>query len=264
MNAIILAAGQGKRLRPLTNDRPKCLVEFYGRTLLDRQISVFQKCGINDICVVTGYNDHMFKNSNLEYIHNENFTSTNMLNSFFCAEKKIMESTIVCYGDIIFEEKVLRRLINAKDDFSIIIDKNWQEYWKLRFDNPIDDAESLTLDEGDYITEIGQEVDDITKINGQYIGLMKFQNNAIETIKSFFIKCEQNYKENKINLLHSERSFDDSYMTDFLQGLIKQGKKLKAIFIENGWLEFDNIHDYNLYTDDKLESKIRKFYDIND
>ena len=48
MNAIILAAGQGKRLRPLTNDRPKCLVEFYGRTLLDRQISVFQKCGIND------------------------------------------------------------------------------------------------------------------------------------------------------------------------------------------------------------------------
>ena len=93
---------------------------------------------------------------------------------------------------------------------------------------------------------------------------MKFQNNAIEAIKSFFIKCEQNYNENKTNLLHSERSFDDSYMTDFLQGLIEQGKKLKAIFIENGWLEFDNIQDYNLYTNNNSETNIRKFYDIND
>ena len=263
MNVIILAAGEGKRLRPLTNDRPKCLIEFHGKTLLDRQVSVFQRCGIDNICVVTGYNDHMFKNSDLEYVYNENFLSTNMLKSLFCAEKKITESTIVSYGDIIFEEKVLRNLIDAEDDFSVIIDKNWEEYWKLRFDNPIDDAESLILDH-DCITNIGQKVDDISKINGQYIGLMKFQNDGIKKMKDFFIKCKQDYKENNINPLNSKRSFDDSYMTDFLQGLIKQGKKLKAIFIENGWLEFDNIQDYNLYTNNNSETNIRKFYDIND
>ena len=263
MNVIILAAGEGKRLRPLTNDRPKCLIEFHGKTLLDRQVAVFQRCGIDDICVVTGYNDHMFKNSDLEYVHNENFLSTNMLKSLFCAEKKITESTIVSYGDIIFEEKVLRNLINAEDDFSVIIDKNWEEYWKLRFDNPIDDAESLILDD-DYITNIGQKVDDISKINGQYIGLMKFQNDGIKKMKDFFIKCEQDYKKNNINPLNSKRSFDNSYMTDFLQGLIDQGEKLKAIFIENGWLEFDNIQDYDLYTNNNSKTNIRKFYDIND
>ena len=193
MNVIILAAGEGKRLRPLTNDRPKCLIEFHGKTLLDRQVAVFQRCGIDDICVVTGYNDHMFKNSDLEYVHNENFLSTNMLKSLFCAEKKITESTIVSYGDIIFEEKVLRNLINAEDDFSVIIDKNWEEYWKLRFDNPIDDAESLILDH-DCITNIGQKVDDISKINGQYIGLMKFQNDASEIIKKLFLDIKlKNY-----------------------------------------------------------------------
>ena len=95
MNAIILAAGEGKRLRPLTNDRPKCLIEFCGKTLLERQIEIFNKCGIDEICVVTGYNSHMFKDKNLEYINNSNFATTNMLKSLFCAKEKISKSTIV-------------------------------------------------------------------------------------------------------------------------------------------------------------------------
>ena len=73
MNAIILAAGEGKRLRPLTNDKPKCLVELFGKTLLEWQLSVFKKCGINDICVVTGYNSQMFRYTNLDYIKNEKY-----------------------------------------------------------------------------------------------------------------------------------------------------------------------------------------------
>ena len=264
MNAIILAAGEGKRLRPLTNDRPKCLIEFNGKTLLDRQISVFKKCGINDITVVTGYNHQMFKNSDVQYVRNEDFATTNMVRSLFCAERKISDSSIASYGDIIFEEQVLKKLISSEDDFSIIVDKNWREYWKLRFRNPIDDAESMILDENDHIREIGQKVDDITKINGQYIGLMKFQNNGIKKIKSFFTKCQSYFNEKKINLLHTQRTFGESYMTDFLQGLINDGEKLKAIKIENGWLEFDSLHDYKLYTNKYTEKKIEKFYDVND
>jgi len=264
MNAIILAAGEGKRLRPLTNDRPKCLIEFLGKTLLERQIEIFNKCGIKDICVVTGYNSHMFKNKNLEYIKNNDYETTNMLKSLFCAEKKILKSTIVSYGDIIFEEEVLRKLINSKDDFSVIIDKNWKKIWELRFNNPIDDAESLILNEQNYITEIGKKVNNVSRINGQYIGLMKFQDEGIEKIKSYFKKCEKAYHEEKINLLNSKNSFNNSYMTDFLQGLIEEGEKLKAIKIENGWLEFDNINDYNLYIKLKKQNEIGGFYDLND
>ena len=53
-------------------------------------------------------------------------------------------------------------------------------------------------------------------------------------------------------------------MTDFLQGLIVEGEKLKAIEIENGWLEFDNIEDYKLYTKKDSYEKINRFYDIDD
>ena len=262
MNVIILGAGEGKRLRPLTNDKPKCLVEFFGKTLLERQVSIFRKCGIKDISVVTGYNSDLFENINLElnYINNKKFASTNMLYSLFCAEKKFSDETIVSYGDIIFQEKVLKKLINSKDNFSITIDKNWKKYWSLRFDNPITDAESLKINDEGYITEIGNEIKEITEIQGQYIGLMKFQKSAITSIKLFFKKCQKLYEEEKINILNSNVSFDNSFMTDFLQGLIKNGEKLKSVEINNGWLEFDSIGDYRLH----VGEKIKEIFDIND
>ena len=55
MNAIILAAGKGERLQPLTNDKPKCLVELFGKSLLEWQIEAFQSSGITDITIVSGY-----------------------------------------------------------------------------------------------------------------------------------------------------------------------------------------------------------------
>ena len=173
MNAIILAAGEGKRLRPITNDKPKSLVKLFGKTLLEWQLSIFQKCGIDDICVVTGYNSQLINYPGLDYIKNNNFMNTNMMESLFCASEKFKESTIVSYADIIFEEKVLRALIESDEDFSIIIDKNWKEYWELRFEDPIKDAESLKIDNDGFITNIGKKVNAVGEIEGQYIGLMK-------------------------------------------------------------------------------------------
>ena len=119
MNAIILAAGEGKRLRPLTNDKPKCLVELFGKTLLEWQLAVFKKCGINDICVVTGYNSQMFRYPNLDYIKNENYKTTNMMESLFCAKERFSQSTIVSYGGIIFEEKILRKSCLVSSKFTL-------------------------------------------------------------------------------------------------------------------------------------------------
>ena len=264
MNAIILAAGEGKRLRPLTNDKPKCLVELFGKTLLEWQLSIFKKCGINDVCIVTGHNSQMFRYTNVDYIKNENYKTTNMMESLFCAKERFSQSTIVSYGDIIFEEKILRKLIDSEDDFSVIIDKNWKDYWSMRFDEPINDAESLSVDDNGYITSIGKKAKEISEIQGQYIGLMKFQNGAINTMKSFYEKCIKIFENSKINPLNPKISFGNSFMTDFLQGLIDQGVKLKAVNINNGWLELDNINDYRLYTQYNSKSNISKFFDIND
>ena len=93
---------------------------------------------------------------------------------------------------------------------------------------------------------------------------MKFQNNAINKIKSFYTKSKSIFQTTHSNPLNSRLSFENSYMTDFLQGLIDHGIKLKAVNINNGWLELDNINDYRLYTQYNSKSNISKFFDIND
>jgi choline kinase len=156
LNAIILAAGEGTRLRPLTNDKPKGLVELFGKSILERQIDIFMSCGITDISIVTGFNAEMIQFPYINYFHNPNFKITNMVETLFCAKEKLNESSIISYGDIIFEKSVLEKLINSEYDISVIIDLAWKDYWKVRFENPLEDAESLILNNG-YIADIGQK-----------------------------------------------------------------------------------------------------------
>ena len=261
MKAIILAAGEGKRLRPLTNKTPKCLVNLFGKSLLQWQIETFRSCQIDDISVVTGYRSELINLPRLKIFQNKKFETTNMVESLFCASQELSEQTIVSYGDIIFEKKVLDKLIQSKADFSVIVDKNWKRYWEIRFDNPLNDVESLKIDTDDNITSIGQKTQKIDEIEGQYIGLMKFQNAGLEKIKKFYEKTKSQSTNNS-NPLNPLVSFQQSFMTDFLQGLINDGCKLKAVEIENGWLELDTINDHNKYTELYSKNKLSEFIDL--
>ena len=125
--AIILAAGQGTRLRPITNDRPKCLVPLLGRTLLDRQVDTLNSEGITDIHIATGYRADQIEALGLKCSYNDKYETTNMVESLFSAIeflRNCKEDLIIAYGDIIYKRENLRTLINHDDDVNIMIDKN--------------------------------------------------------------------------------------------------------------------------------------------
>ena len=111
-NAIILAAGKGDRLRPLTNEIPKCLVEFAGKSLLERQIENYKKCEIENIIIVTGYLGNKISIKGISLLENKKYETTNMVETLFCAEDEIKDSVIVSYADIIFEVEILKKIIN--------------------------------------------------------------------------------------------------------------------------------------------------------
>jgi len=260
LNAIILAAGEGKRLRPLTKNLPKCLVKLFGKALLEWQIEIFRNCNINDISVVTGYCGEKIKFSNINYFSNSNWDNTNMVESLFKAKNKLVDSVIVSYGDIIFESKIVQKIILDEADISVVIDKNWEKYWKIRFDDPLEDAESLKIDQNGFIINIGQKVTNTSEIQGQYIGLMKFQGEGIQLIKSYYEKLKN---RNKVDEKIPQRNYKKMFMTDFLQGLIDEGHKIKAVPVNNGWLELDSIQDYEVYNKKISDGSLSDFFELN-
>ena len=221
MNTIILAAGKGERLRPLTNKIPKCMVKLFDKTILKYQIDVFRSCGINDITVVTGYEADKIKIEGVNFLHNQNYDTTNMVETLFCAKEKLTENVIISYGDIIFEKQVLQKLINSKWDSSVIIDSQWKKYWQMRFENPLDDVESLRIDENGIITNIGMKVNSLEEIQGQYIGLMKFKNEGVKNLKKIYEEAKLKSVKG-INLLNKNIPFKKSYMTDLIQAMINE------------------------------------------
>ena len=180
-----------------------------------------------------------------------------MVESLFTAREKINDSVIVVYGDIVFESKIIQKLIDSRHDISVVIDKNWKDLWNVRFENPLDDAESLILDENGLIKELGQKEKNINNIQGQFIGLMKFQNTGIDNIINFYEEMK-NISNSTVNPLNPNLSFEKSFMTDFLQGLIQNNQKLNAIIIKNGWLEIDSLEDYNLYEKMNKNKSLKK------
>ena len=260
MKAIILAAGEGKRLRPLTNDIPKCLVNLFGKSLLERQIEILRKKNIENIIVISGYQKEKIKIKNIKEYHNKDYESTNMLETLFCAEKGFDESLIISYGDIIFEENILESLIESKEEFSVIVDLEWKKYWMIRMEDPTKDVESLKMNSKGFITDIGLPVKDVSEIQGQYIGLMKFQNEALEIIREFYKKCKEEAEKTGVNPLNPNIPFKKSYITDFIRGLISTGNSIKAIEVKNGWLEVDTFQDYITYEKMFKNGTISEFF----
>ncbi len=258
MKVIILAAGQGTRLRPLTDDIPKCLVEVKGKSIIERQLDVMKLCGIKekDIIIVTGYCgnalSNRFKDTEISFIQNEQYETTNMVCSLMCA-KELLQSekdVIVSYGDIIYEESVLRKVLAAKDDISVIVDDGWYEYWSERNENPLDDAETLMFDSNDYLTEIGQKTTELEKVQSQYIGLMRFKGTGLKGVLDLSEMAQRRSEQGKV-LWRTDRSYSKMYMTDLLQGLIDEGYKLRAVHIQREWYEIDDGDDLKV-----VESKI--------
>ena len=87
MKAIILAAGRGSRMKDLTDERPKCLVELRGKPLLEWQLEALREAGINEIAIVTGYKRELLVNRGLTEFHNPRWAETQMVSSLACAEE---------------------------------------------------------------------------------------------------------------------------------------------------------------------------------
>lgn len=136
MKAIILAAGMGTRLRPLTNETPKSLVKVLGQPMLERQIEFLKEKGIEDIIVVTGYLKEKFDYLNEKYgvklIHNDKYDTYNNLYTMYLV-KDYLGDSYVTEADVFMRRNYFEKELKSSTYFTGI-KKNFSNEWMLRFD----------------------------------------------------------------------------------------------------------------------------------
>ena len=237
MKAIILAAGRGSRMKNLTDDRPKCLVELRGRALLDWQLNALRDAGIDQIAIVTGYKRELLADWGLVEFHNQRWAETNMVSSLECAQAWLLdEPCIVSYSDIFFEPSAVKSLMASDADVAVTYDPHWLAQWEKRFDDPLSDAETFRLGADGALTEIGNKPKTIEEIEGQYMGLLRFTPRGWSKVQ-------------RIRASFSAEKCDRMHMTGTLQKIIESGLvSISAIRYSGDWGEVDSQEDLRAIT----------------
>lgn len=229
MRGIVLAAGRGSRLRQLTVDRPKCLVELAGRPLLQWQLEAMRHAGVDRILVVRGYKGERV-HGDFEVRDNPRWNETHMVASLMCAEDWLAEEPcIVSYADIVYGAAAVSALARDRGDLGILYDTQWESLWRQRFDDPLADAESFKIDGQGRVLEIGRKGVTSADIQGQYMGLLKFTPASLAWIHG---------------VLRDDASMRDRLdMTSFLARLIHRGHAVTGVPWGGPWCEVDSERD---------------------
>jgi len=172
LKAIILAAGQGRRLLPLTSNLAKCCLPLHGRSILEWQLSQIEKCDIDEVIVVTGFANEMVdaivekvKGIKVRTLHNPMYAHTDNLGTCWEARFEMDGPFVLMNGDTLFEASVLQHLLACNSDYAITLATDTKSYFDL------DDMKIIT--DGDRLLKVSKQLD-IHLVSGESIGLMVF------------------------------------------------------------------------------------------
>jgi len=239
--AVILAAGEDKSLFPLTEEIPKTLLDIKGKTILERQIQLLRSVGIHDIAVVRGYKKHRIDYPDLLYFDNDSYENSGSLVSLLLAKDFLDSDAIVLYGDILFESEILARLVESKEDTTLVVDRGWKKRYQDSKEGHALQPELTTLAEGDETTKvvgIGMAESDLSS---EFIGLAKLSVSSLKILNNVYKNI---YLKNPEQKFHNSSSLRKASFLDFVQELIEQNENINALEIWRSWIDVDTFEDY--------------------
>ena len=252
MKVIILSAGIGSRLRPLTEHSPKCLVKINGKEILRYQIESFIKNGISEIVLVTGYKGDMVsdfceKNNfhQVKIIENKEYNSTNNMYSLHMAKEEVYGNDFLfCNGDVIYSSDIINQIL-AEENNDVI---------GVQVGNFNEEAMKVTVGDNGILNNISKQIEaDVAY--GTSVDLYKISAKSSRTL---FFTIEELLKANKNN-----------WSEVALQKLMQE-KQIDFYPVDikgNKWYEIDNLDDYfsavKMFAPFDIFKKKKAFFDLD-
>jgi choline kinase/DNA-binding XRE family transcriptional regulator len=238
---LIVAAGLGSRLKGHTEHNPKCMLDFGGKTLLQRQLFSYKENGVEDISLIRGYKKNKIKYTGIKYFDNDEYKDNNILNSIFYGEEVINGNIIISYSDILFEPFIVKRVLESDHDISVVVDVDWRDYYIGREEHPLSEAENVIFNSNNEVVKIGKIESDKEEVHGEFIGMIKLNHRGCEIFKKNFHRVKKLYWNKPFQ---RAKIFQRAYLTDMIQELVDIGTKVHCVIIERGWKEIDTVEDY--------------------
>jgi L-glutamine-phosphate cytidylyltransferase len=181
MKAIILSAGQGSRLGHLVDDRPKCLIDFNGRSLLDRQLDTLEANGVHEAVVVTGFHDDRIEEvlarrsggPAVRTVYNPFYKVADNTGSLYMAREELSGDCLVWNGDTLVACELMKKVVgNDRAGICVTIDRK---------DDGYDDDDMKVVEEGGRLRAIGKRI--AAGVNAESIGLLAFRGGGAERFR---------------------------------------------------------------------------------
>ena len=229
MKAIILSAGQGKRLLPLTERAPKCMLPVLGRPLVGRQIDALMRCGVDDITVVVGFGAELveaglaerYGPGRIRALYNPFYTITDNLVSCWVARGEMEREFLLLNGDTLFDAAVLERLLAAPERPITLAVSRKDQY---------DDDDMKVIRDGDRLLHVGKKLprDDV---NAESIGMMTFRSEGPSLFRDAMDRA-----------LRTPAALSQWYLS-LIDALAKNGSVYTQEVPATGWTEVDSPAD---------------------
>lgn len=249
VRAIILAAGASEHLGPLTADKPVCMLDVKGRSILERQVEVLNQYGIKDISVVRGYKKAAVKLPNIKTYDNDDYASSGELASLFAAREQLRGRVVILYGDVLFDGAVLEKALRSEASIACVVDRSWPEHLGqgagkgrpdlVRLDavSP-QNARHLNLDSAPQLTQVARGIDP-KQADAEFVGLMTLDAKACRAALALWDEmCASSAP------FHEARSFRCADISDLLTELLQREQAITAVEIYKGWMDVDSFEAY--------------------
>jgi phosphoenolpyruvate phosphomutase len=221
------------------------MLEVKGKTILERQVEALGRVGIRDVVVVRGYRKDRVTAPGVRFVDNDRFADTGELHSLLCAEDELTGPCVVLYGDIIFEEPILEKLVRQTADVAVVVDRAFADTLRAGLplppgpldlvvtETPPNGRRFVAPEAGSRILRIGPEVH-AEEAHGEFIGLAMLSAAGVRTLRAVHAELVAQRAE----------GLERTSITHILQAMVDRGHPVVAVDIHKGWMEIDSFEDY--------------------
>ena len=237
-NAILLAASRGGKLGPLTEQRPKCMLDVRGEPLLQRLVRTLNRSGVGAVTVVRGYRKEAIDVPGIEAVDNDRYDETGEAASLACAAGDLQGPCVISYGDILFRRHVLDGLLAADGDIVTVVDARRRVDASRAPDRAVDWVRCSRPFTGGYLDDdrvtleaIWNGTDGAETAHGEFIGLTRLSEAGAALVRAV------------LDAMAADGTLDTADLPDVLARLVAEGAAIDVLYITGHWLDVDDAFD---------------------